>query len=196
MLAISGIGSGSANAADLIIHGGHILTMVGDEPTYVEALVVEDGKIAFTGTDAEAMKLKTTGTVVKELDGKTLLPGFIDPHSHFIDAFSLADRVNVSAPPVGPANNAQEIVATLKEVFDARGLVAGELLLGYGYDENLMPEGHPLSREILDVAFPENPVAVIHVSMHGAVLSPTTPFSLPIRICSIAAGRRRTSSVR
>lgn len=172
VLAISGIGvAAPTHAADLIIHDGQILTMVGDEPTYAEALVVDDGKIAFVGTEADAMKLKTADTVVKDLDGKTLLPGFIDPHSHFIDSLSLADRVNVSAPPVGPADNAEEVVATLRNAFDARGVAAGELLLGYGYDENLMPVGHPLSREILDAAFPENPVAVIHVSMHGAVLN-------------------------
>ena len=44
-------------------------------------------------------------------------------------------------------------------------------MLGYGYDENLMPAGEPLSRDALDTAFPDNPVAVIHVSMHGAVLN-------------------------
>ncbi len=158
-------------AADLIIHGGPILTMTGDDPTYAEALVVDGGKIAFVGSAADAMKLKQDDTVIRELGGKTLLPGFIDPHSHFIDSLSLADRVNVSAPPVGPANNADEIVAALKETFAKRGLAAGELLLGYGYDENLMPAGNPLSRDLLDAAFPDNPVAVIHVSMHGAVLN-------------------------
>jgi predicted amidohydrolase YtcJ len=172
--AITTLGIGAAApsyADDLIIHGGNILTMVGDEPTYVEALVIDDGRIAFVGSVADAMKLKTADTVVKELGGKTLLPGFIDSHSHFIDSLSLADRVNVSAPPVGPANNADEIVVVLKDAIAARGLAAGELLLGYGYDENLMPAGRPLSRDILDAAFPDDPVAVIHVSMHGAVLN-------------------------
>lgn len=160
-----------SQAADMIINGGNILTMVGDEPTYAEALVIDDGKIVLVGTDAEAMKLKTANTVVKDLGGKTLLPGFIDPHSHFIDSLSLSDRVNVSAPPVGPASNADEIVAALRQAFEARSLAAGDLLLGYGYDENLMPADQPLSRDILDAAFPDNPVAVIHVSMHGAVLN-------------------------
>src|SRR5690606_16786009 len=71
----------AASAADLIIHGGKILTMAGEEPTYVDAVVVDSGKIIFVGTDADAMKLKTEATVIKELDGKTLLPGFIDAHS-------------------------------------------------------------------------------------------------------------------
>ena len=161
----------TAEGADLILHGGPILTMEGDQPAYVEAIVVDDGKIVFAGSNAEAMKQKAAGTVVKDLEGKLLLPGFIDPHSHFIDSLALADRVNVSAPPVGPASNPDEIVEALKKGAAAKGLKPGELLLGYGYDENLMPKGQPLSREILDKAFPDNPIGVIHVSMHGAVIN-------------------------
>ena len=89
--------------ADLIIHGGPILTMEGDQPTYVEAVVVSSGKIVFAGSDAEAMKQKGANTVVKDLGGKTMLPGFVDPHSHFINAPTLSQQVNVSPSPVGPA---------------------------------------------------------------------------------------------
>jgi len=165
-----GAATGAA-AADLIIHGGLVLTMEGETPTYAEAVVVDDGRIVFVGSDAEAMKRKAEGTVVKDLGGKVLLPGFIDPHSHFIDSLVLADRVNVSAPPVGPASNPDEIIAALQAGARARGLKPGELLMGWGYDENLMPRGNPLSREALDRAFPENPVGIVHVSMHGAVMN-------------------------
>ncbi len=157
--------------ADLIIHGGPVLTMEGDMPAYAEAVVIDDGKIVFVGSDAEAMKQKTATTVVKDLGGKLLMPGFIDPHSHFIDSLTMADRINVSAPPVGPASNPTDIIAALQAGARAKGLKPGELLLGWGYDENLMPKGQPLSREALDKAFPDNPVGVIHVSMHGAVIN-------------------------
>ncbi|WP_207790115.1 amidohydrolase [Polymorphobacter arshaanensis] len=161
----------SGNGADLIIHGGSVLTMDGDTPTYVEAVAVKDGKILTAGSDADVMKTRDDHTVVKELGGKLLLPGFIDPHSHFIDSLTMADRVNVSAPPVGPASNPEQIVATLKAAAAKKGLKPGELLLGWGYDENLMPGGDLLSRDILDKAFPDNPVGIIHVSMHGAVMN-------------------------
>jgi len=160
-----------AENANIIIHGGPILTMEGEQPSYVEAVVVQDGKIVFAGSNAEAMRLKGARTVVKDLAGKTLLPGFIDPHSHFIDSLALADRVNVSGPPVGPASDPEGIVAALKAGAAAKQLKPGELLLGWGYDENLMPDGQVLSRDILDQAFPDNPVGVIHVSMHGAVIN-------------------------
>jgi len=159
----------AGTGADLIISGGPILTMEGDQPAYVEAVAIDDGKIVFAGAAAEAMKLKGSDTVVKDLAGKALLPGFIDPHSHFMDSLTMADRVNVSAPPVGPASNPDEIVTELKKAATAKGLKPGELLLGWGYDENLMPKGTELTRDLLDTAFPDNPVGVIHVSMHGAV---------------------------
>lgn len=161
----------SGPGADLILTGGSVLTMEGDQPVYAEAVVVDEGKIVFVGSSAEALKQKAADTVVKDISGKLLLPGFIDPHSHFLDSLTMADRVNVSAPPVGPASNPQEIVAELQKAAAAKGLKPGELLLGWGYDENLMPKGTALSREILDEAFPDNPVGIIHVSMHGAVIN-------------------------
>lgn len=154
-----------------IYHGGSILTMEGNAPTYVDAIVVENGKIVFAGSAAKAMRKKRSNTRIQDLDGKTLLPGFIDSHSHFIDSLILTERVNVSAPPVGVSSSPTEIIATLQKEAAQKGLKPGELLLGWGYDENLMPEGQMLSRDILDEAFPDNPVGIFHVSMHGAVIN-------------------------
>jgi predicted amidohydrolase YtcJ len=162
--------AGSAGP-DMIIHGGPVLTMEGDAPVYAEAVAIKDGKIVQVGSDADVMKAKGSKTIVKDLGGKLLMPGFIDPHSHFIDSLVLADRVNVSAPPVGPASNPDEIIAALQAGAKANGLKPGALLMGWGYDENLMPKGNPLSREALDKAFPDNPVGIVHVSMHGAVIN-------------------------
>ena len=158
-------------AADSIYIGGDIVTVNEAQPS-VEALAVKDGRILAVGARDEIEAAhKGESTQVVDLAGKTLLPGFIDPHSHFIDSLSMAYRVNVSAPPAGPANNADEIVAELQKSTLARNVKPGELIIGYGYDENLMPGGRLLNRDLLDQAFPENPVVVIHVSMHGAVLN-------------------------
>nr|WP_310522998.1 amidohydrolase [Polymorphobacter sp.] len=168
---VASVAASGGAGPDLILHGGPILTMAGDTPAYVEAVAIKDGKIAAVGSDAAVMASKDGHTVVKDLGGKLLMPSFIDPHSHFIDSLTMADRVNVSAPPVGPASNPEEIVAALQAGAKAKGLKPGELLLGWGYDENLMPKGQPLTRAILDKAFPDNPIGIIHVSMHGAVIN-------------------------
>jgi hypothetical protein len=52
-------------APDLIIHGGPILTMEGDVPTYAQAVAVKDGKISAVGSDADVMKTKDGHTVLK-----------------------------------------------------------------------------------------------------------------------------------
>ncbi len=83
-LTLTLLGAVPALAADTIYVGGDILTMAGKEPSYVEALVVTDGKIAFAGSEAGAMKHMTGTTKVVDLDGHTMLPGFIDTHGHMI----------------------------------------------------------------------------------------------------------------
>lgn len=164
-------GLSHAAPADVIYSGGPVITMNPAQPT-AEAVAVKDGKILEVGSRASIEgEFKGAKTRLVNLRGRTLVPGFIDPHSHFIAAMAMATQVNVAAPPVGPARNPAEIVSALKAFAKARGLKPGELLIGYGYDENLMSGGRALTRRDLDPAFPDNPVLVTHVSMHGAVLN-------------------------
>ncbi|EUA92008.1 amidohydrolase family protein [Mycobacterium ulcerans str. Harvey] len=83
----------------------------------------------------------------------------------------MANQVNVFAPPAGPAADVEAIVAELKKFRDARDIADGEIIMAYGYDETVMPDGRTLHREDLDADFPNNPVLVGHVSLHGAVLN-------------------------
>jgi predicted amidohydrolase YtcJ len=148
-------GPDAAHTADAIYYGGDIVT-VNDAQPQAEALAVKDGKILMVGSREQIEKsYKGATTTMIDLAGKTLTPSFIDPHSHFSDSLSMADRVNVSAPPVGPAASPAEIVAELQKY--GKSKEAGELIIGYGYDENLMPKGQHLTRAQLDKAFPNNP---------------------------------------
>jgi len=56
--------------ADLIVFGGPIVTMEGDQPTTVEAFIVDEGKITFIGSKADALEQKADGTVMKDLGGR------------------------------------------------------------------------------------------------------------------------------
>jgi predicted amidohydrolase YtcJ len=56
--------------------------MKGEEPEYVQALAVARGKIIYAGSMKEVLKFNTSSTKPYNLEGKTLLPGFVDPHSH------------------------------------------------------------------------------------------------------------------
>lgn len=157
-------------AADLIIHGGRILTMEGDTPSYVEAVVVADGRIAFAGAAAEAMQRRTDGTVLKDLGGLTMLPGFVDAHSHFVHAPSLSRMANVSPSPVGPGDSVSGIVAALVAWQEKAKVPAGSWIMAWGYDDSMVRDGQLTKRE-LDAAFPDHKVMVFHVSLHGAVLN-------------------------
>lgn len=161
----------SAQSVDVIYHNGSILTMVGPEPSYVEALAVQGGKIAFVGPMNEALKLKGANTSLVDLQGKALLPGFLDAHSHFINSLLVANQCQLYAPPSGPGKDVPSILAELKAYAVARKIPKGELIMGYGYDDTAMPNGRLLNRDDLDEAFPDNPVRIDHVSMHGAVLN-------------------------
>jgi hypothetical protein len=159
------------DAADTIYTGGDIVT-VNDKQPSGEALAVRGGKIVAVGTRAEVQKAhKGADTKVVDLGGKALLPAFLDAHSHYISALTVANQVNVYAPPAGPGKDAESIVAELVKFRDAHKIAKGEVIQAYGYDENVMPKGQLLNRDHLDQALPDNPVLVGHVSMHGAVLN-------------------------
>ncbi len=144
--------------------------MEGDKPKYVEAVVVTDGKIVFVGSDSEAMKQKVASTVVKDLGGKTLLPGFVDAHSHFINSGTLSQQVNVSPSPVGPGDSVPQVIAALKAYQEKAKIPVGEWILAWGYDDSMV-KGGTLTKRELDAAFPNHKVLVTHVSLHGGVLN-------------------------
>lgn len=157
--------------ADAIYTNGDIVT-VDDEQPIAEAVAVKDGRIVAVGAHDDVVR-EHLGPHTRRVDlaGNTLLPGFIDPHSHYINALTVANQVNVFAPPAGPAADVEAIVAELKKFRDARDIADGEIIMAYGYDETVMPDGRTLHREDLDADFPNNPVLVGHVSLHGAVLN-------------------------
>jgi len=159
------------DAADTIYTDGEIVTVNDTQPS-AEALAVKGGKIVAVGTRADVEKAhKGDSTVVVSLGGKALLPGFLDAHSHYVSSLSVANQVNVYAPPAGPGTDAASIVAEIVKFRDAKQIPKGEVIQAYGYDDNAMPNGRLLNRDDLDKAFPDNPVLVGHVSMHGAVLN-------------------------
>lgn len=157
--------------ADVLYVGGDIVTM-DDSLPQAEALAVAGGKIIAVGARAELeARHRGSGTKVVELAGKALLPGFLDAHSHYFSALSVANQAKVYAPPAGPGGDVEGILKAIEEFRVARQVPKGELIQAYGYDDNAMPNGRLLNRDDLDRAFPDNPVLVGHVSMHGAVLN-------------------------
>lgn len=155
----------------VMYHNGDIITMEGNQPQYAESVVVKDGKILFVGSKAEAMTAAGPGHQMVDLQGKTMLPAFIDGHGHYISSLTVANQVNVYAPPAGPGTDPDAIVAEIKKFIEKNKVPKGELVQCYGYDENVMPKDNQLNTGHLDAAFKDHPVLVGLVSMHGAVLN-------------------------
>lgn len=161
----------SIDAADTIYLGGDIVTIDDAQPA-AEALAVKDGRIIAVGRRIDVEKThKGESTRIVDLGGKTLLPSFIDAHGHYYNSLLVANQAKLYPPPSGPGKDVPSIVAELTRFAAERDIAKGELITGYGYDDTVMPDGRLLNRDDLDAAFPDNPVRVDHVSMHGAVMN-------------------------
>lgn len=156
--------------ADAIYFGGDIITMNDSAPN-AEAIAIKDGRIIAVGARADVEKERGDSTRMVDLAGKTLLPSFLDGHSHYINSLLVANQCKLYAPPAGPGKDVESIMAELKKFAAERNVKKGDMIMAYGYDDTVMPDGRLLNRDDLDAAFPDNPVRVEHVSMHGGVLN-------------------------
>jgi predicted amidohydrolase YtcJ len=160
----------AAAPADRIIRGGPIVTVNPAQPN-AEAVAIAEGKIVAVGSEADVMKHKGEATEVIDLGGKTLVPGFVDGHSHFFSLIDVQTQALCASPPAGPCTNVADVIAALKQVQERRKLGAGKFVMGFGYDPELLAERRPPTKQELDAAFPDNPVILVHVSGHGAMLN-------------------------
>lgn len=146
--------------ADMIFQGGTIIPLAASGATPVEALAVRGGQIVAVGTASDIAGLKGDATKVIDLAGRTLLPGFIDPHQHscFVALFAelLADVGYTTYP------TRAELIAGLKAL-DAK-LPAGSWLVGCNFD-NLLQDGD-LTMAELDGISKDRPIFIWYINMH------------------------------
>jgi len=159
-----------AAPADRIIHGGPIVTVNPAQPN-AEAVAITSGRIVAVGSETDVMKHKGEATEVIDLDGRTLVPGFVDGHSHFLSLLDVQTQALCASPPAGRCETVADVIAALKDVQARRTLGPGKFVMGFGYDPELLAEKRPPTKQELDAAFPDNPVILVHVSGHGAMLN-------------------------
>lgn len=153
--------------AEKMFINGIILTM-DERGSTVEAVAIGDGKIQATGTTAEILQLRGPNTEVIDLQGKTLAPGFIDPHSHFpMSGVQSLYRVVLNSPPVGTIRCVADMIARLKE--KAATVPKGEWIIGVNYDDTLIAEKRHLTKAELDEVSSEHPIILAHLSVHIGV---------------------------
>jgi predicted amidohydrolase YtcJ len=168
------LASAAANAqmADRIWSGGPILTM-DDTAMRAEAIAEAGGKIVAVGSAADVMKLKGPKTQVINLKGRTMLPGFIDPHGHMVVGGLQALSANLLAPPDGKVTDIAGVIATMREWVAANKAAVDktQLIIGFGYDQATLKEHRHPTRKELDAISSDIPIMLVHQSAHFGVLN-------------------------
>jgi predicted amidohydrolase YtcJ len=142
--------------------GGDILTMAGPQPNYAEALVERGGRIAYVGPLAGAIKAAGVGARRVDLAGRTLLPGFIDTHGHFI----YFGKNLIDADLFG-ATSIEEIVKRMQA--QAAKVGPGEWIVGFGFNGNAL-QRYPSVAD-LDGVSKDRPVMVVDSSGHAGAMN-------------------------
>jgi len=152
-----------------LYRGGPIFTMDAEDRV-VEALAVEGDRIVAAGSEDELWPWATEhGARVVELEGRALLPGFVDAHGHFPGSGFTAIASDLNSPPIGEVERIDDVVALLAA--GAGDTDPGDWVLGLGYDDTLLAEKRHPTREDLDRVSTEHPVGALHVSGHLAAVN-------------------------
>ena len=158
-LATFSLASAANVAAPTVYFNGDILTMEGDTPKYVEALVVKDNKIAYTGDMREALTQAGSNAALQDLKGHTLLPGFIDTWGHFALIAQDTLGVNLAYFSRNPPQTRAQLINRLR----SEAKVFNGWIIGTGYAEAMLSDGG-LTISDLDAAYPNQPVLLENIS--------------------------------
>jgi hypothetical protein len=150
-----------SNGADLIFRGGPIIPMVGESRT-VEALAIKNGKIAAVGAADAVMGLKSGSTTIVDLEGRALMPGFIDAHQHTVTGA----LINALFTDCGYTKYKTRAALTAMLRDTAMKTPAGQWLLFTSFD-NLL-QGGDLTIADLDAVSTDHPILVYYINMHTA----------------------------
>jgi predicted amidohydrolase YtcJ len=150
-------------APDLVLLNGDVVTMDPRQPR-ARALAIADGRFVAVGSDDDVRNLATAGTRTVDLGGRTVVPGFIDAHTH---------------PAAAGRQHLKQVDCDLRSISEIQAAIraraektpAGEWILGFKYDDTKTREARPLTRQDLDAAALAHPVFVQHRGGHTAYVN-------------------------
>lgn len=146
---------------DLLFVGGDIVTMA--EPALAEAMWVKDGRIKRLGTADELRAAAGSDAEVVDLKGATLMPGFIEPHTHPLATALLGSAIDVSG---FTHDSRAEVMETLREAMD--GFLPQPWILAFGWDPIMVRDLDPPTLAELDELSPDKPFVILTQAMHEA----------------------------
>lgn len=162
-----------ADGADLVFTGGPVVTVAPGVPE-AEALAVTGGRISAVGSKSDVMAQRHSGTKVVDLQGRAVLPGFVEAHGHpFTMGMALAPPA-IDVRPFTVPTGAQ----VFQKLTDATMTAPkGRPILMNGIDPLLQTDLRLPTRTQLDTLAPDNPVIIVANSGHAAYAN-TAAFAL------------------
>ena len=144
-----------------IITNANVITMDPQQPR-AQAVAIADGRFLAVGSNDDVKRLASPRTAQIDLEGRTVVPGFIDAHAHP----ALAGRLHLRQ-----VNCDLRSITAIQEAIRLRAsrTPAGSWVLGFMYDDTKLDEGRALTRRDLSEAAPVHPVYVSHRGGHSAV---------------------------
>ena len=155
-----------------IYFGGDILTLEGEGRA--DYLVAENGKIKGAGKGTPPVLSADTEKI--DLQGRTLLPAFIDPHSHISACASKFLQLDLEN-----CKTNEKIEKAIAQFISENKTPCGEWVFASGYDHTRV-EGKRLTAELLDRAAPDNPLVVQYQSGHMGIFN-----SAAMKLLGVAA---------
>ncbi len=146
-----------------VFYNGKIITMDSGCPR-VEALLVEGNKISRVGNSEDMLALAGNSAGKYDLEGKTVIPGLIDAHTHLFSYAMAKNLIDLSG-----MNSFGQALSLIKEGSENRK--KGEWVVGRGWDQNRMRGFKGFIIGELDSVFPENPVFLERICGHAALVN-------------------------
>jgi predicted amidohydrolase YtcJ len=145
--------------ADIALINGNIITLNRNLPR-AEAIAIKGNRIFAVGKRAEIESLIGEQTKVVELDGKLVIPGFIDAHVHPFGAGHALTVIDLKG--LRKEDILHKVAKKVKEIKD------GEWIEGAGWDQGFWEKKTFPTRYELDVIAPNNPVMLTRIDGHSA----------------------------
>jgi predicted amidohydrolase YtcJ len=163
LFAASSLAAQAPRPADLIVTNARIYT-VDDSHPFVSALAVRDGRVAFVGSEREAMVLRGATTKVIDAAGQTVIPGMIDAHAHLFGLGTFLRDIDLT-----DTRSYDAIVARVGA--RAKDAPAGKWVIGRGWDQNKWGDTRFPTHEALSRVSPNNPVALRRIDGHALLVN-------------------------
>jgi len=150
---------------DLIITNANVITLNQHNPQ-AEIIAIKNNKILFVGNKSDLDKYADRATKIIDLQGKTVIPGFIDAHAHFLGLGNSLKNINLNL-----IKNWEEAISQVDQA--VKKSQSGDWITGRGWHQEKWkqaPEqaidGYPIHSSI-SVISPDNPIILKHASGHA-----------------------------